>query len=416
MKRKPIPLLYFTNALTRGGAEEHILTLLRGLDRGSWRPLLACPPELAAHMEPDLPPDVPMFPVRLRKPTDVRAALRLARILRQEQVGVLHSHLFFSSLYASPIGWLCRVPVIVETPHIREQWRKGWLKSRFFVDRAVGRMVDYYIAISEANARYLVETKGLPKHKIVVIRSASDVKRFDPARPAPAGLKTSLGFAESDPVLVVVGRLEPQKGHRVLLDAMPAVSREFPRVRLVCLSEGSLRPALEQHAIALGIAELVRFVGRQPDVRDWFAIADLCVLPSFYEGLPLAAIEALAAGRPIVATAVDGTPEVVLHGRTGLTVPPGDPERLAQAICELLRNPDAAKAFGQVGRQWVVEHFSQETLLEATQRLYLQAWERSRRHATELRRLQLTERGPENPREDIPRTETGRVATYAKKD
>ena len=375
MSARPISVLHFTNSLVRGGAEEHVLTLLRGLDRSSFRPHLVCPPALAGKLEKDLPADVPLFPLLLQKPRQLRAALGLARILRGRRVDILHSHGFYSSLFASPVGWLCGVPLVVETPHVREHWRQGWFKSRFVVDRLAGSFVHHYIAVSEANARYLREQKGLPAHKIVVIRNGCDLERFDPAHPAPAGLKSRLGFADGDPVLVVLGRLEPQKGHRVLLDALPAVLREFPRARLVCVGEGILRDHLREQVRALGLEASVRFVGYQTNVTDWLALADLTVLPSFYEGLPLVAIESLAAGRPVVATAVDGTPEVVVDGRTGLLVPPGDAAGLANAICRLLREPGLRRSLGEAGRRHVLDGYSQERQIRQTQELYLSAWE-----------------------------------------
>ena len=368
MKRASV--LYFSNALTRGGAEEHIVTLLRGLDRRQFRPLLVCTPEVAGRLRSDLPGDVEFIPLRLRKPGHLAAALRLARIIRGRRVDILHSHLFYGSLFASPIGWLCRVPLIIETPHVREQWRQGWFKSRFIVDRMVGRFVHQYIAVSQANARYLIEEKRLPARKITVIHNGCDIERFDPGRLPPSGLRQSLGFGPPDPVLVVAGRLEPQKGHRVLLDALPAVLHEFPQARLVCVGSGSLRSELEARVRELGLADSLRFVGHQSNISDWLALADLTILPSFYEGLPLVAIESLAAGRPMVATAVDGTPEIVVNGETGLTVPPGDARALAQAICRLLGDPMLQERLARRGREWVLERFSAEQQIRRTEILY----------------------------------------------
>ena len=374
MPQRPISVLYFTNSSVRGGAEEHILTLLRGLDRKDFQSHLVCPAECAEKLRPDLPTDVEVIPLRLNKPSQVGGAARLARILRERNVGILHSHLFYSSLFASPIGWLCRVPVIIETPHLREAWRHGWLKGSFAVDRLVGRFVTRYIAVSEANARYLVNQKGLAAKKVVVIQNGCDLDRFSPNQPAPRDLKRSLGFDEGDPVLLVMARLEPQKGHSVLLRAFPAVRSEFPRARLVCAGEGVLRSELEGEARGLGIEEAVRFVGHKPNITDWLALADMTVLPSFFEGLPLAAIESLAASKPVVATAVDGTPEVVVDGKTGLTVPPGDPICLADAICRLLREPLLRQTLGQAGREWVLDRFSRERQIQRTQEFYLRAW------------------------------------------
>ncbi len=368
----PSSVLYFSNAVTRGGAEEHIVTLLRGLDRRQFHPLLVCTPEVAGQLRSDLPCDVEIIPLSLRKPSHLAAALRLARILRERRVDILHSHLFYASLFASPIGWLCRVPLIIETPHVREQWRTGWLKYRYVVDRLVGRCVDRYIAVSEANARYLVRDKGLPPEKVIVIRNGSDLGRFDPSARPPAGLRSGLGLDEHDPVLLALARLEPQKGHGVLLDAMPAILREFPRARLICVGEGVLRPALEGQTARLGLTESVRFVGYRANVGDWLALADLTVLPSFYEGLPLVAIESLAAGKPVVATAVDGTPEVIVDGETGLTVPPGDAMALARAVCHLLGNADERRRQGRAGRRWVEQEFSARAQITSTENLYRQ--------------------------------------------
>jgi glycosyltransferase involved in cell wall biosynthesis len=375
MRTQPISVLYFTNTDARGGAEEHMLTLLHGLDRTHFRFHLVCPPEIADMLRSDLPADVELLPLCLRKPNQFGSAIRLGQILRERHVGILHSHLFCSSLFASPIGWLCQVPAILETPHLSERWRHGWFKSRFVVDRFVGRFVDYYIAVSEANARYLSEEKGLPSKKIVVIHNGCDLTRFVPSHRVPAGLKTGLGFQEDDPVLVILARLELQKGHRILLQSLRTVRREFPQVRLVCLGDGWLRDELESRVRDLNLQNSVRFLGYQPNVVDWLALADVTVLPSLWEGLPLAAIESLAAGCPVVATAVDGTPEVVVDRETGLTVPPDDPELLAGAICQLLRDPELRERMGEAGRKWVIEHFSQERQIRQTQELYLNAWE-----------------------------------------
>lgn len=374
MAQKPIDVLQFSHSTARGGVEEHILSLMRGLDRKLFQLHYVCSPAVADAMRSELPADVELIPMHIPTPTQHAAAYHLAKILRSRRVGILHSHQFRSSLFASPIGWLCRVPVIVETPHIRELWRRGW-KAHFWVDRLVSRFVDRYIAVSDANAKYLTEVKGLPATKMTVIKSACPVERFDVRTCPPAGLKESLGFADSDPVLLVVGRLEPQKGHRFLLSAMPAVLSEFPRVKLVCVGEGSLREELEAQAHALRLGGAVRFLGRVPDVRQYFAMAEFTVLPSLFEGLPLVAIESLAAGRPVVATAVDGTPEVVLDGRTGLLAQPADPASLSSAIRRMLRDPDMRVRTGRAGREVVAAQFTERKLIRDTERLYLDCWE-----------------------------------------
>jgi glycosyltransferase involved in cell wall biosynthesis len=383
MNIRQLSVAYFTNTEVRAGVEEHILTLLRGLDRRSFRPYLICPTTLIKLIRADIPADVEILPLNLFEPTQLGAAWRLAGFLRAKRIDVLHSHMFRSSRLASPVGWFCRVPLIVETAHGREDWRRGWLKSRFIVDRLVGRFVDAYIAVSSGCGAYLAERKGLPPAKIKVISNGCDLARFSEVPAPPVTLRRALGFRDVDPVLIVVGRLEPQKGHSVLLQSLVRVRAEFPDVRLVCVGDGSLRTALEKQAGALGVADSTRFVGYEQKIEDWLALADAVILPSFYEGMPLVAIEALAAERAMVATAVDGTSEVVIHEKTGLTVAPGDCEALADAICRLLREPALRRRLASAGKQWVSEHFSQERQIQRTQQLYLDLLRQRRAFAPE---------------------------------
>jgi len=406
----PVSVLYFTNALVRGGAEEHMLTLMRGLDRGRFQVHLACSPEVAAVLRPDLPADVNVEILRLRSPRDLTGALRLATILRKHRVDILHSHLFYASLFASPIGWACRVPAIIETPHLREAWRTTGWKASFVVDRTVGHLVDRYIAVSEANARYLVDEKGLRGGKVVVVHNGCDVERFDPGHRPPSGMRRALGFEDSDPVLVVAARLEPQKGHRFLLDALPGIRHEFPSVRLVCVGEGSLRTALERQVEENGLHDAVRFVGFQSNVADWLALADVVVLPSLFEGLPLVAIEALSAARAVVASAVDGTPEVVVHERTGLTVPPGQAGALAEATCRLLHPPDLRDSLGAAGRRWVLEHFRREAQVRRTEEVYLSVLGRARGRSLVGRSIAMSPPLPEQKASALVDARTGEIS------
>lgn len=373
MSSSPLAVCMFDNEVVRGGAEEHMLCLLRGLDRRRFRPLLVCPAELLALLRAELPEDVEVLPLALHSHGQFGLMWELSSFLRREHVQLLHSHGFRPSLLASPVGRWAGVPVNVETPHVREYWRKGW-KGNFVFDRVAGRLVDHYIAVSEANRKYLVDEKRLPAKKVTVIRNGCDLKRFGSSPVVPAEFKSRAGFAPSDPVLLVAARLEPQKGHSVLLQAMVLLKTEFPGLRLVMLGDGLLRPLLEMQVRELGLEGWVLMPGHSSDTRAWMSVADICVLPSFAEGLPLFAIECLAAQRPMVATAVDGTPEIVVDGKTGLTVPPGDAAALAAAIARLLRDPALAAQLAAFGAEWVQQCFTLERQLRETQEFYEQLW------------------------------------------
>ena len=370
--RGPLSVLYFSNTLTRGGAEEHIAypAARAGPPASSGLSSFARP-KWPSQLRSDLPGDVELIPLRLRKPGHLAAAFRLARIIRERRVDILHSHLFYGSLFASPIGWLCRVPLIIETPHVREQWRQGWFKSRFIVDRLVGRFVHQYIAVSEANARYLIKEKRLPARKITVIHNGCDIERFDPARPAAVRPSPEPRLRPAGSRLWSwPGVWNPRKGTAFCSMRFRLCCMNSPKPDSCAWASGSLRSELEARVRELGLGDSIRFVGHQSNIPDWLALADLTILPSFYEGLPLVAIESLAAGRPMVATAVDGTPEIVVDGETGLTVPPGDARALAQAICRLLGDPVLRGRLARRGREWVLERFSAEQQIRRTEILY----------------------------------------------
>src|SRR5438552_4173860 len=170
MSFSPIPLLMFSNLPVRGGAEEHLLMLLQYLDRRYFRLHLACGAKLAEALRKDLPADIELFTVELAALHNISGAVALRRMLRSRNIQILHSHMFWSSLFASPVGWLARVPVIIETTHVREQWRKGW-KANYWMDRLVGRCVDRYVAVSNANGGYLRSEKRIPSSKLTVIQN-----------------------------------------------------------------------------------------------------------------------------------------------------------------------------------------------------------------------------------------------------
>src|SRR5579883_469651 len=192
-----------------------------------------------------------------------------------------------------------------------------------------------------------------------------------------AALREQLQIPPQAPVLVVVARLEPQKGHAVLLRALPRVLASFPATRLICVGAGSLAADLRAEAGALRVAHAVRFAGFQADIRPFLALAAISILPSFYEGMPLVAMESLAAGVAMIATDVDGTPEIIVHGQTGLLVPPGDPAALAAAILRLLADDSLRAALAANGQAWVRRRFDRHRQIQATQELYVSAWRES---------------------------------------
>ncbi|ETX09180.1 MAG: hypothetical protein ETSY2_01030 [Candidatus Entotheonella gemina] len=367
-------LLFFLTSGVRGGIEEHALSLLQHLPRDHFSFALACPPELIEAMIDELT-DLPVtvFPVRATDWTQWRETLQLHHIVQQFRPHIVHCHLFRATLVGAPIAWAMRVPVIVETYHGREAWRQGgFIKGRFVIDRLVSCCVSHIIAVSEAAARFLTEHKRIPVNKITVIPNGRDLRAFQPGRRAGSAIRKRFQVPASAPVLGVIGRLETQKGHQYLLRALPQICAAFPDTRLLLVGEGSLYAALQAQAKDLGVHDNVIFAGFQRDIPAFLEAMDIVVLPSLHEGLPLTAIEASAMAKPIVATAVDGTPEVVRDDTTGILVPPAAPDDLANAVLTLLQRPDLAFRYGAAAHAWVRQQFDLQRQVDETERLYLE--------------------------------------------
>jgi glycosyltransferase involved in cell wall biosynthesis len=366
-------VLHVLSGCTVGGCEQHVLALLTRLDRDRFDPWLAC-----FEAEPDdAAPMIPMFRaagvrtinLRARRRADPAAFWRFGQLLRRGRFDIIHAHSFRTELGSVLCGRLSGLaPIVVRTVHnVDEQYVNQPYST---ILRWSARRLDRVVAISDAVAEYLRKDAALPDEKIVRIHYGIDPSPFQPDLPPPS--RRTEGDPSRRPTLGVVARLAPQKGHRVLFDALPAVRAVVPdvRARLVGHEELSTTAELRAYADERGVSDLIRFEGFRADIPRVMADLDVFVLPSLWEGFGLVLVEAMAAGRPVVASAVGPIPEIVEDGVTGLLVPPGDPAALADAIVRLLRDPDLAAAFGRAGRARVERELREDTMVERTEALY----------------------------------------------
>jgi glycosyltransferase involved in cell wall biosynthesis len=367
---KPTGVMMVLTSAVRGGVEEVVLGLLQRLDPSEFRLSIAAPRALLDALAPDLA-GVPVDALAAESEnlTQVGQLRALAAFMRRIRPDVVNPHLFRSTAVAAPIARALGIGRVVETYHGREAWRQGALRGRFVVDRLVARLVTRVIAVSRGAADFLIHGKGYPAHKVVVVPNGRDLTRFTPGAHREA-VRKELGLDRDAPVVGVVGRLETQKGHVYLLDAWPQVVRAHPDARLLVVGEGSLRDALVRQARDGHVADSVIFTGYRSDIPRILDATDVLALPSLHEGMPLTVIEAAAAGRPAVATAVDGTPEVVRDGETGYLVPPADPAALAEALLAMLGDADALARMGGEAYRWARERFDIDAHVEATARVY----------------------------------------------
>ena len=291
---------------------------------------------------------------------NVRESLReLADLLRNRAADVLVTHTFKPNILGRIAARRVGIPIIC----VSRGWTWENLKVRAYeaMDRVNLRFVDHVVAVSAGQGER-VRKAGVPGSRISVIRNAARLDAFSSVR--ASGKEVFSDFFPADkplsPVVLAAGRLSPEKGFDVLLEAVPAVLQQTPTARFILFGEGKERAKLEARAAELGLRGKFLMPGLTAELDRYLAVADVVVLPSYTEGLPNVALEASAAGIPVVATAVGGTPEVVLHEETGLLVPSGQPQKLAEALIRLLQSEELRRTMGDAGQRRMQAHFTFE--------------------------------------------------------
>lgn len=304
---------------------------------------------------------------------DWNAVRRIRQLVTAYGVDVLHTHGYKADVFGYAAAWLERV-ALVATCH---NWPSRLPNMRAYaaIDRLVLRQFDRVATASGPVSEILSRWK-VPAHKLKTISNGVDLELFRNAAPS---LRDELG-ARSERLVGFVGRLVPDKGGAILLSAAQAVLSAFPNARFVFAGDGEARAEWEAFAARLGIASKVIFVGRRDDMPAVYASLDIVVLPSFMEAMPMCLLEALAAAKPVVATAVGAVPKVIVPGVTGLLCEPGDSRALSAAILRLLRDPELACALGNRGRAHIARNFAAEAMGRSYIDLYQEALHDHLRH------------------------------------
>lgn len=287
-------------------------------------------------------------------PYDFSQVIRLSRMIRQERIDLVQTTLFYADVigtYAAKIAGLNR---IISWEAVTQPYKLKHLTAY----RLASKWFTRSVAVSHAIERQVNSKRHVSPSKTCTIQYGVDIKQFAPGR--DRSLYRELGL-NSDHILIgTVARFTEQKGHQYLIEAVPEVTRIYPSARFIFIGDGPLHSELDRLVRSLGVSEAVHFLGFRKDIPRLLRNLDLFVLPSMYEGLPNVVLEAMACGLPVIATAVDGTPEAVVHGKTGFLVPSGQPKSLEDAIISLLNEPGKLKQFGRAGRKRIENQFSLE--------------------------------------------------------
>jgi glycosyltransferase involved in cell wall biosynthesis len=342
------------------GSEAHLLSLLPALRARGWdvRMLMLHEDEpgawdFARALEAR---GVPLDAIRVRADVDPIAFLQLVGYLVRHRPELLHTHLVHAEWYALLAGAAARVPLRFTTKHGFNEFRE----APYFgvADRAVASLAHVQIAISRGLARYLEDVEGFDRESFEIVHYGIEPD----GEPKP--------YDEPAPRLLCVGRLIPIKGHIVLLRAFAEARKRLPGLELEIAGRGPLEPALKALGVELGIQDSVRFLGHVSPIQSAIERAAVVVVPSMGEGFGMVALEAMERARPVIAANIGGLGELVRDGETGILVPAGEAEPLAEAIVRVAGDLELARAMGDAGRRRALSRFLQTACTERTELLY----------------------------------------------
>jgi glycosyltransferase involved in cell wall biosynthesis len=296
---------------------------------------------------------------------DLEWVRKACQLVRRERVSLIHAHEFDGITHGSLVARLVGVPCVATVHGKNYYWEKRRRRLAYRVASHIATMV----AVSEDLKRFITANVGVPAMRIKVIYNGQEV--FPPVAPEQRRcLRAELGLEEDEQVVGLVGSLYPIKGHKYLLEAVPRILKLHPDTTFLIVGRGELELPLKEEVNRCGLKNRVRFLGLRDDVSALLSLMDIFVLPSLSEGLSIALLEAMAAGKPVIATDVGGNPEVVVDGETGFLVPPRDADTLAAKLLLLVADKHQARRLGKNGRRRVQQHFSFQSMVNNYQDLY----------------------------------------------
>ncbi len=367
---QPIRIAYVINEMVVGGSQTHLRQVLRLLDRERFEPILVCLSGRGALLEDVRALGVPLFAPAAQLGFQgmhlVRRIMATARVFRDQRPVIVHNYLLRANLVGSVAARMARVPVVLCSTRGCHLLSGGQLLAAKIGNALADKVMVNAVAVRE----FVHEHEGCPREKMFVIPSGIDTERFSPL--PPEDHKQRLGIAPDRIVIGTVTRQRIRKGVEEFVRAIAAVAQYEPRVHGLIVGEVQEQGEFRSIVQDAGVADRLTLAGRRQDMPQVYAAMDVYVLSSHDEGMSNALLEALAMEKPVVATDVGGTGEVIESGKTGLLVPPKDWQALARALGSVLQQRESWKELGKAGRKTVVERFSAHSMVRAMERVYVE--------------------------------------------
>jgi len=376
MGRQPMNVLHVISALPVGGVENQLCLVLKHYDRARVFPhvcSLTSKGEVGQEIETAGIEVVSLN--KLRHRFDWGIVKGLMEVIRQRNIQVVRTHQYHANLYGRLAAWLCGVPCIV--PSIHNVYTRDRKVHRRLLNNLLGRISDTVIAVSAAVKDDIIAYDGLPADKIRVLYNGVEEARFTGID--RSGARAALHIPTDSAVVGTVGRLTYQKGQKYLVQAMSMVLKEFPRTVLLIVGDGPAGNELRELVKQKGIEGTVVFTGSRRDVPDMLAAMDIFVFPSLWEGLPNALVEAMAAGKPIIATDIKPNREVLGPEHAGIFVPCEDSSAIAVGITQLLRDRESALRLASAAQERALSQFTINRTVRAYTNLFEEILERKGR-------------------------------------
>ena len=389
IKDHRITVMFLINHLGIGGAEQQLLDLVRGIDRVRFQPLVvSLYPGGPLESEMKEVQGVEIISLNRKGKYDFLVLFRVLGILRQNQVDIVQPFLTPATFFALLPGIMDRATakIVTERGRVPQDARLG-TKLYWAAEDFLTRFADLIVSNSDAGKCGLVE-RGIEPSRIRVIYNGINFDRLMPKPDKVVQIRTQMGLPSGGQVVGIVGRLTPVKDHATFLQAAELVNRVLPETRFAIVGDGELRASLENMAQELNIDSRVTFFGSQCDVGSHISAFDIACLCSLREGCSNAILEAMALGKPVVATDVGGNRELVRPRETGILAPPKNPQAMADSILACLMQPQWAQEMGLRAQKMVLGRFGQDRMVQEYQTLYEDVIE-SKTERAKLKRLAL---------------------------
>ena len=389
LNEQKLKICHVITRMIVGGAQENTLfTIIGHIQKGHEVVLVTGPspgPEGELLKKADFPPfEVVEFPSLVREinpALDIKAYFAMKKFFRERKFDVVHTHSSKAGVIGRVAAWNAGIPLVVHTVHGQafHPYQKPWKNYIYKMSERWAAAHSHRIyAVAQAMIDQCVQAGVAPAEKYQVVYSGMEIEKFLNARPEPE-LRKQLGIPENVKVIGSVARLFPQKGYEYFVSAAGKIVEKYPDTHFLVVGNGSMREELDRQIKSMGLTERFHFAGLVPpdQVYRYIAQMDILLHLSLHEGLPRAVVQALAAGKPAIGFALDGTPEVILDNQTGFLARPEDIDSVVEGALKILGSPALAEEMGRNGKQLVAQKFDWHYMADVLEQEYYKQLKRN---------------------------------------